>query len=276
MSKLFVVATPIGNLQDVSARALEVLADVDVIAAEDTRTAKVLLNHYGIKTRLLSYNEHNHARRFPDILAYLENGQDVALVSDAGTPAISDPGVPLVAAAREAGHEVVAIPGPSAVVAALSIAGLPTMSFTFLGFLPRTEGKLRSLLEAAGKATLVAFESPERLSKSLAVIAGALPGRRIAVCRELTKRFEEVFVGTAAEALAHFSEPRGEIVIVIEGTQDEPPTDLDAAAAEVLQMRELGLSRQQATALLTSRFGIGRREAYDLWLKSEGVDDEFA
>ncbi|MGE0688642.1 MAG: 16S rRNA (cytidine(1402)-2'-O)-methyltransferase [Dehalococcoidia bacterium] len=269
MPKLFVVATPIGNLQDISARALQVLGDVNVIAAEDTRTAKVLLNHYGIKTRLLSYNGHNHARRFPDILAYLENGEDVALVSDAGTPAISDPGVPLVEAAREAGHEVVAVPGPSAVIAALSIAGLPTTSFTFTGFLPRTEGRLRALLESAGEATLVAFESPERLAKSLATIADTLPDRRLAVCRELTKRFEEVFVGTAAEALEHFTEVRGEIVIVIEGSQEEAPTDLDAAAAEALQMRELGLSRQQATALLTSRFGIGRREAYDLWLQSE-------
>jgi 16S rRNA (cytidine1402-2'-O)-methyltransferase len=269
MSKLFVVATPIGNLRDVSERALEVLAGVAVIAAEDTRTAKILLNHYGIKTRLLSYNEHNHARRFPDIRAYLDNGEDVALVSDAGTPAISDPGVALVAAAREAGHEVVAVPGPSAVVAALSIAGLPTTSFTFAGFLPRTDGKLRDLLQSAGAATLVAFESPERIAKSLAVIADALPGRRLALCRELTKRFEEVFVGTATEALTHFDNPRGEIVIVIEGAAAVPMKDLDAAAAEAAQMRELGLSRQQATALLVSRHGIGRREAYDLWLRSE-------
>jgi 16S rRNA (cytidine1402-2'-O)-methyltransferase len=246
-----------------------VLDDVDVIAAEDTRTAKVLLNHYGIKTRLLSYNEHNHARRFPDILAYLDNGNDAALVSDAGTPAISDPGVALVAAVREAGHEVVAVPGPSAVIAALSIAGLPTTSFTFAGFLPRTEGKLRSLLASMNEATLVVYESPERLAKSLAVIADTLPDRRLAVCRELTKRFEEVFVGTASEALAHFQEPRGEIVILIEGESTAATTDLDAAAAEAAQMRELGLSRQQATALLTSRHGIGRREAYELWLQSE-------
>jgi 16S rRNA (cytidine1402-2'-O)-methyltransferase len=269
MSKLFVVATPIGNLQDISARALQVLTDVNVVAAEDTRTAKVLLNHYGIKTRLLSYNEHNHARRFPDILAYLDNGEDAALVSDAGTPAISDPGVALVAGVREAGHEVVAVPGPSAVIAALSIAGLPTTSFTFTGFLPRTEGKLRGLLATMTDATLVVYESPERLTKSLAIMADALPGRRLAVCRELTKRFEEVFVGTASEALAHFKEPRGEIVILIEGEPVEATTDLDGAAAEATQMRELGLSRPQATALLTSRYRIGRREAYDLWLQSE-------
>jgi 16S rRNA (cytidine1402-2'-O)-methyltransferase len=269
MSKLLVVATPIGNLQDISARALSVLSDVKVVAAEDTRTAKILMNHYGIKTPLLSYNEHNHGRRCPEILAHLINGDDVALVSDAGTPAISDPGVALVAAAREAGIEVVAVPGPSAVVSALSIAGLKATSFTFAGFLPRTEGKLRELIASASENTLVAFESPERLSKSLAVIADALPDRRMAVCRELTKRFEEVFVGTAAEALEHFKEPRGEIVIVIEGADELAKTDTSAAADEALQMRHLGLSRQQATALLMSRHAIGRREAYDLWLRSE-------
>jgi len=270
MSKLYVVATPIGNLQDISPRALAVLADVNLIAAEDTRTAKVLLNQYGISTRLLSYNEHNHGRRLPDILSYLENGEDAAIVSDAGTPAISDPGVALVAAVREAGHEVVAIPGPSAPIAALSIAGFPTTTFTFAGFLPRTEGKLRELLGSFGESTLVAFESPERLRKSLAVIADALPQRRVAVCRELTKRYEEVFVGTAAEALEYFAEPRGEIVLVIEGG---PPTaagtDSEAVLAEAVEMRSLGLTRQQATALLMSRYGIGRREAYDLWLQSE-------
>ena len=269
MSKLFVVATPIGNLQDVSARALSVLAEVTVVAAEDTRTANILLNHYGIKTRLLSYNEHNHGRRCPEILSYLNNGEDIALVSDAGTPAISDPGVALVAAVREAGFEVVAVPGPSAVIAALSVAGLKTSVFMFAGFLPRTEGKLRELLASAGEASLVAFESPERLTKSLAIIADAVPERRIAVCRELTKRFEEVFVGTAAEALARFKEPRGEIVILIEGAADATKSDTNAASDEVLQMRELGLSRPQAMALLMSRHGIGRREAYDLWLRSE-------
>jgi 16S rRNA (cytidine1402-2'-O)-methyltransferase len=269
MSKLYVVATPIGNLEDVSARALKVLSGVKVVAAEDTRTAKILLNHYGITTRLLSYTEHNHGRRLPDILRYLENGEDVALVSDAGTPAISDPGVALVAAVRAAGYEIVAVPGPSAPVAALSIAGFPTSVFTFAGFLPRTEGRLRELLESMGEATLVAFESPERLRRSLAVIDVTLPGRRLAVCRELTKRYEEVFTGTAAEALVHFAEPRGEIVLVIEGGAATEETDAGAALAEAVEMRGLGLSRQQATTLLMSRHGIGRRDAYDLWLQGE-------
>lgn len=269
MSKLYVVATPIGNLQDISPRALGVLTDVDLIAAEDTRTAKIVLNHYAINTRLLSYNEHNHSRRFPDIISRLDAGENVALVSDAGTPCISDPGVFLVAEARAAGHEIVTVPGPSAPIAALSISGLPTTSFTFVGFLPRTEGKLRSLVSSAGASTLIAFESPDRLAKSLKAIADALPDRRIAVCRELTKRFEEVFVGTAAEAAAHFTNPRGEIVIVIEGAEQHEETDVEAASAEAAEMRDLGLSRQQATALLMSRHGIGRREAYELWLKSE-------
>jgi 16S rRNA (cytidine1402-2'-O)-methyltransferase len=268
MSRLFVVATPIGNLQDISPRALQVLTDVDVIAAEDTRTAKVLLNHYGISSRLLSYTEHNHGRRLPDILGYLDSGQDVAIVSDAGTPCISDPGVALVAAVRVAGHEVVAIPGPSAPIAALSISGLPTTSFMFAGFLPRTEGKLHELITSTGETTLVAFESPERLRKSLAVIADALPDLRLAVCRELTKRYEEVFLGTAAEALEHFAEPRGEIVIVLEGGASAAGKSQDAGT-EMTEMKALGLTRQQAMPLLMSRHGIGRREAYDLWLRSE-------
>jgi len=271
MPRLYVVATPIGNLGDISARALEVLRAVDLVAAEDTRTAKVLLNHYAIQTRLLSYTEHNHSRRCPEILGRLAAGEDVALVSDAGTPCISDPGVALVDAAHDAGYEVVTIPGPSAPVAALSISGLSSTLFTFAGFLPRNEGKLKALLASAGPATLIAFESPERLAKSLAVIDAALPGRRIAVCRELTKRYEEVFRGTAAAALAHFSEPRGEVVIVIEGAteKDAGPEDADEAAAEARQMRELGLSRPQATALLMSRYSLNRRHAYDLWLQAE-------
>lgn len=269
MSTLYVVATPIGNLEDISRRSLRILTEVAVIAAEDTRTAKVVIDHYDIKTRLLSYNEHNHSRRFPDILARLDAGEDVALVSDAGTPCISDPGVALVAVAREAGHQVVAVPGPSAPIAALSISGLPTTSFTFVGFLPRTAGKLREVLQSMGAPTLVAFESPERLSKTLGLINEELPGRRLAVCREITKRYEECFVGTASEALAHFTNPRGEIVLVIEGAEAEPEADLSQAAAEAAQMRELGLTRQQATPLLMSRHGIGRREAYDLWLRSE-------
>src|SRR3990170_8965311 len=271
MGRLFVVATPIGNLEDVSLRALRVLREAALIAAEDTRTARVLLNRHQLKNRLLSYNDHNKARRIPEILARLAQG-DVALVSDAGTPAISDPGVELVAAARAAGHEVVAVPGPSAAVAALSVAGLPTASFRCGGFLPGAAGALRRLLEerAARPETLVAFESPQRLRATLAAVEAALPGRRLAVCRELTKLHEEVFVGTASQALHHFTLPRGEVVLVIEGGEAAIAAPDDAAvAAEVAEMKRLGLTRAQATALLMSRYGSSRRRADELWLRAE-------
>lgn len=272
MGRLFVVATPIGNLEDISLRALRVLREVSLVAAEDTRTARVLLQRYGIKNRLLSYNEHNRARRIPELLARLAQG-DVALVSDAGTPAISDPGTELVAAARAAGHQVVAVPGPSAVVAALSVAGIASAAFRFVGFLPRTQGALRHLLaEQAGRPeALVAFESPRRLTATLAAVAATLPQRRLAVCRELTKLHEEVFVDTAAEALAHFTAaaPRGEVVLVIApGAAAAPLAGEQEVAEDAAQMRRLGLTRAQATALLAARHGLSRRQAYAAWLRA--------
>jgi 16S rRNA (cytidine1402-2'-O)-methyltransferase len=271
MNRLYVVATPIGNLEDVTLRALRVLGEVSLVAAEDTRTAGVFLRHHGLHPKLISYTDHNKRRRIPQILDALAQG-DVALVTDAGTPAISDPGLDLVAAAREAGHEVLAVPGPSAPVAALSVAGLGGTAFRFAGFLPRTDGDLRRLLADAGgrRETLVAFESPSRLRKSLAVIADVLPGRRIAVCRELTKLHEETFVGTVAGALAHFEEPRGEIVVLIEsaGEADAEPASGDESALreEIAEMRRLGLTRAQATLLLSRRYATPRRRLYELWL----------
>ena len=274
MGRLFVVATPIGNLEDVSLRALRVLREVDLIAAEDTRTARTLLSHYEIHARLLSYNDHNMTTRIPELLLHLQAG-DVALVTDAGTPAISDPGVELTQAARAADFEVVAVPGPSAPVAALSIAGLRTNAFTFVGFLPRTAGDLTRLLEthALRPETLVAFESPQRLHKTLAIIETILPTRRLALCREITKLHEEVFAGTATEALAHFATPRGEFVIVIEGASaDERAAvepDDSTVRQELVQMRKLGLTRSQASALLSTRTGLSRRRLYELWLQTE-------
>ena len=273
MRQLYVVATPIGNLEDISARALRVLREADVIAAEDTRVARTLLSHFEIRgKRLISYNEHNRARRIAELLA-LPDDQDVALVTDAGTPAISDPGAELVAAAREAGVEVVAVPGPSAVVTALSISGLRASTFTFVGFLPRSATELKALFEEhlARPGALVAFESAQRLRKALAVLNDVAPERRLAVCRELTKLHEEVFAGTASEALAHFEQPRGEVVIIIEGgTTKSPAIDDEALLKEVREMRDLRLTRSQASALLASRHGVSRRRAYDLWLASSG------
>jgi 16S rRNA (cytidine1402-2'-O)-methyltransferase len=271
MRSLYVVATPIGNLEDVSFRALRVLREAGVIAAEDTRVARALLSHFEIHgKRLVSYNEHNRARRIPEIVALLED-HDVALVTDAGTPAVSDPGAELVAAARAAGAAVVPVPGASALVTALSVAGLRTASFNFAGFLPRAASELRDLFAgyAQRREALVAFEAPQRLPKTLAVIAETLPARRLAVCRELTKLHEEVFVGTAAEALAHFPEPRGEIVLIIEGVDVQPTPNPPDVAGEVSQMKALGLTRAQAGTLLAARHGLSRRQVYALWLKAD-------
>jgi 16S rRNA (cytidine1402-2'-O)-methyltransferase len=227
MGTLYVVATPIGNLGDISPRAVRVLGEAALIAAEDTRVATVLLRGLGTGAkRLVSFNEHNSRVRIPQVLESLASG-DVALVSDAGTPAISDPGVELVAAARAAGYAVVTVPGPSSVVAALSIAGIPARTWRFAGFLPRKAGELRRLLQALTEETLVAFEAPTRLRASLATIAEVLPQRRLAVCRELSKVHEEVFTGA---------------------------------------MRAVGLTQAQAAVLLASRYGLTRRQAYAAWL----------
>jgi 16S rRNA (cytidine1402-2'-O)-methyltransferase len=219
MSRLYVVATPIGNLEDVSARALRVLGEVSAIAAEDTRVTSRLLARSGIRKPLLSYRAPVERRGLPRIMSALEQG-DVALVSDAGTPTLSDPGQALVTAAWAAGHTVVPVPGPSSVTAALSIAGYGGPGFTFLGYLPRKPGEMRRLMATLGDdpRPAVAFESPFRIGKSLALIAEVLPERSLTVTRELTKVHEEVLRGTAAEVLAALGDrARGEFTLVISG-----------------------------------------------------------
>ena len=219
MSRLFVVATPIGNLEDVSARALRVLGEVTAIAAEDTRVTARLLARHGIRKPLLSYRAPVERRSLGRALAALDEG-DVALVSDAGTPTLSDPGQALVTAAWAAGHTVVPIPGPSSIVAALSVAGYGGPGFTFLGYLPRKPGEMRRLLETIGDdpKPAVAFESPFRIQRSLALIAQALPDRNITLTRELTKLHEQVLRGTASEVLAALGDrARGEFTLVISG-----------------------------------------------------------
>jgi 16S rRNA (cytidine1402-2'-O)-methyltransferase len=216
VSRLYVVGTPIGNLEDVSARAVRVLGEVAAIAAEDTRITSRLLARHGIRKPLISYRAPVERRGLPRVLAALEEG-DVALVSDAGTPTVSDPGQALVTAAWAAGHTVVPIPGPSSVTAALSIAG---SGFTFLGYLPRKPGEMRRLLAtlAGDPRPAVAFESPYRIAKSLALIAESLPGRSLTVTRELTKVHEEVMRGTAEEVAAALGDrARGEFTLVISG-----------------------------------------------------------
>ena len=219
MGTLYLVATPIGNLEDMTLRGLRILREAPLIAAEDTRSARRLLDHFEIAgARLTSYNEHNKRARLPSLLAALDQG-DVAVVSDAGMPGISDPGHDLVVAAIAAGHTVVPIPGASAVLAAVAASGLPSRRFHYLGFLPRQGGPRRTALRDAATSgdTLVVFESPHRLLATLEDARTALGDRQIVVCRELTKLYEEIWRGTLTEAVAHFASPRGEFTLVIEG-----------------------------------------------------------
>ena len=275
MCTLYLVATPIGNLEDITLRALRILREVDLIAAEDTRTTRKLLSHYDIHTTLTSYNDRNKRAKTPYILERLGRG-DVALVSEAGTPAISDPGQELVVAAYALGARVVPVPGPSVVTAALAAAGLPSRTFTYLGFLPRQPGSRRRLLRSvAGRPdTLVAFEAPHRLRDSLLDMRQELGDRPVAVCRELTKLFEEIFRGSISEALHWFAEPRGEFTLVIAGAEpsERPGTDADIEASVREEMRRLrgrGATAQEAISRLSRQYGLPRRRLYQIWLSLE-------
>jgi len=219
MPILYVVATPIGNLEDISLRALRILREVRLIAAEDTRKTRRLLNAYNIETSLTSYHEHSKRAKLDYLLGYLEK-EDLALVSEAGMPGLSDPGYDLIVAATERGVSVVSVPGPSAVITALVVSGLPTDQFVYVGFLPRRKGQRQRLLSSISDEprTIVAFEAPHRLREALTDIEEILGDRRVSVCRELTKVHEEVFRGRVSQAREHFAaEPRGEFSLVIEG-----------------------------------------------------------
>ena len=218
MPVLYVIATPIGNLEDISLRALRLLQEVKLIAAEDTRTTRRLLNAYNIKTPLTSYHEHSKRAKLDYLLDYLEK-EDLALVSEAGMPGLSDPGYGLIVAAIERGIPAVPIPGASAVITALVVSGLPTDQFFYVGFLPRRKGQRQRLLSSIvdEPRTIVAFETPHRLKEALSDIEEILGNRRLSVCRELTKIHEEVFRGRVSQAREHFTEPRGEFSLVIEG-----------------------------------------------------------
>lgn len=263
---LHIVATPIGNLRDVTLRALETLAAAEVIACEDTRVTRKLTDRYGIATPLTPYHEHNATVARPKILSWLQAGAAVALVSDAGTPLVSDPGYKLVHAAREAGHAVTAVPGASAVLAALAVAGLPTDRFTFEGFLPPKTVARRTRIAALARvpATLVLFETGPRLAAALADLAAELGARPAAVCRELTKLHEEVRRGdlvALAEAYAHEPPPRGEMVIVIA----PPATDEQPTAAELDALLRRALARasvKDAVKEVASVTGQPRSEVY--------------
>ena len=269
--KLVLVATPIGNLGDLSTRAVDALRTADVIACEDTRHTGKLLSASGIKNRLISVHEHNERAQTPYVLELVASGQTVALVSDAGTPAISDPGARLVAAAVEAGVEVTIVPGPSAVVSALAISGLPTDRFVFEGFLPRkgTERAQRLADIAGEERTVVLYESPNRVGSTLIDLARACgDDRRVAVVRELTKLYEEVWRGPLGEAATHLglAEARGEHVLVIEGHEPRPASEDDIRAA--LQERlAAGLSKKDAATDVAALLGVPKRRAYETALE---------
>ena len=252
---LLVCATPIGNLEDVTLRVLRELAEADLILCEDTRRTRVLLDRHGIHARLVSFERHMEARRTVEVVPLLEAGDRVALVSDAGLPAVNDPGQRLIAAAHERGLPVVVLPGPSAVETALVASGLVADRYQFLGFLPRGETALAALWNELGAWLwpAVAFESPKRLSRSLASLARHEPTRRLAVCRELTKRFEEIARGSASELADRFSEgARGEITLVIgppESVQ-AAASDAEAAAAAVAELVAAGLPRRTAAGIV--------------------------
>ncbi len=263
---LAVCATPIGNLEDVTLRVLAELRDADVVLCEDTRHTRGLLQRHGIEARLLSYHEHNEAARTAELLPRLEAGERIALVTDAGLPAISDPGARIVRAALDAGVPVTVLPGASAVETALVASGLVGERYQFLGFLPRGEKALAALWEElrAWSWPVVAFESPQRLPKTLRSLAAADPERPAAVCRELTKRFEEVARGTAAELAERFAEPpKGEIALVLgpAAAGAEPADERDALAA-VAELVAAGLPRKQAADVVARLTGIARNRLY--------------
>jgi len=258
---LLVCATPIGNLDDVTLRVLDALRGADVVLCEDTRHTRTLLDRHDIDARTLSYHEHNEAARTAELLPRLEAGETIALVSDAGMPGISDPGARIVRAARDAGVEVTVLPGPSAVETALVASGLVGERYQFLGFLPRGAKPWPELVNVPWPS--VAFESPQRLPATLRSLAEFDRDRAVAVCRELTKRFEEVVRGTAAELAARFADaPKGEITLVVGGAASVPAVDEAEALAAVADLVEAGVPRRRAAELIARVSGVARNRLY--------------
>lgn len=271
---IYLCAAPIGNLEDITLRALRILREVDLVAAEDTRHTRKLLAHYGISARLTSFHTHNAAKKAEEILELVRAGKRVAVVSDAGLPGISDPGAELVVRAAQEGLPVVAVPGACAAVTALVVSGLRTDRFVFEGFLPR-RGRKKVLERLVGEErTIILYEAPHRLLSTLEDILAVLGNRRVAVVRELTKQFEEVYRGSVAESLEHFRAhpPRGEITIVLEGApRQEAEYDAAGIAAEVFSVEAQGVPRSLAIKEVARRRGLRKREVYQALLK---VEDE--
>jgi 16S rRNA (cytidine1402-2'-O)-methyltransferase len=265
---LYVVSTPIGNLEDITYRAVRILKEADWIACEDTRTTRRLLDHYGIQTRTLSYHEHNEASRTEDLIARLQQGETGALVSDAGTPLLSDPGYRIVRAAVQAGIKIEALPGASAVLAGLVVSGLPTDQFHFGGFLPPKQGQRARLLESLRDepATLIFYEAPHRILESLEDITATLGARDVVAARELTKMHEEVLRGTAAEIRASLESRdsiRGEFVVLIAKASEPEHDDTPPEEAVELLMRA-GVERMDAMKTVARQRGLSKREVYKL------------
>jgi 16S rRNA (cytidine1402-2'-O)-methyltransferase len=270
---LYVVATPIGNLEDISLRALRLLKQVKLIAAEDTRTTRQLLNFYDIKTPLTSYHEHNKRAKLDYLLDRLTQ-EDVALVSEAGMPGLSDPGYELIAAAIRRGISVVPVPGPSAVITALAVSGLPADQFLYLGFLPRRQGPRQRLFKSVidEPRTLVAFEAPHRVAETLNDALEILGDRKVAVCRELTKVYEEVFRGRLSQAIEHFIQPRGEFTLVIQGKAEQEPEISRRIETELRKLYRQGAGAKEAVARLSESSGISKKKLYQAWLKATKGD----
>ncbi len=270
---LFVVATPIGNLGDITLRAIKVLGEVDLIACEDTRRTATLLANHGIRKPLVSYFEHNEVKRVPELVERLKHGAAIALVSDAGTPAISDPGYRLVHAALDAGCRVLSVPGPSALTAALSIAGLPTDRFCFEGFLPARSAARKKALTALKHEprTIVFFEAARRLGEALSEMAEIFGAdRQAAIVREVSKIYEETLRGTLGDLVATGAQLKGEVTLIVAGAAESEIPAADAAGLTVEALREAGMGLKQASDLIAQLTGRSRREVYQEALRKSG------
>ncbi|GJM16140.1 MAG: ribosomal RNA small subunit methyltransferase I [Thermodesulfobacteriota bacterium] len=267
-SKLYIVSTPIGNLEDITLRALSVLKEVDLIACEDTRTSKNLLSRYQIQKPLTSYHEHNETEKAEELLSLLQEGKSIALITDAGTPGVSDPGYRIVKLASENGVPVLSVPGASASIAALSISGLPTSSFTFLGFPPRQNKRLIEYLERIKDypETLIFYESPKRVIKTITVMIEVLGDRNASISREITKMYEETLRGLLSDVLTNLTSRdslKGEVVLVVEGnSQDKPHFDSDTIDELLNYLKKEGHSLKDAVKQVAADSGVSKSKIY--------------
>lgn len=281
--KLYLCATPIGNLNDMTFRVLDTLREVDLIAAEDTRNSIKLLNHFEIRTPMTSYHEYNKVEKAEQLIGQMQNGKNVALITDAGTPAVSDPGEVLVAMCHKAGIIVTSLPGPAACITALTLSGLPTRRFCFEGFLPSDKKEKKDVLNdlARESRTMILYEAPHRLVRTLEELRETLGDREISICKELTKKFENVFLTTIDGALSYYAEnePRGEYVIVIRGKSFAEKKEEEQDQWQRLSVEEhmahyerQGIDRKEAMKLVAKDRGVGKREIYQALIGSRNHD----